>query len=190
VFSDVGGWLDDGEMTTFHAFLGCSLDGYIAGPNGELDWLTVFDNTGYDDFFGTVDALAMGRATYDVMRAFGRDYYRGMPMHVLSTTLPAGTHPDMGRSFVTVHPDIRSLRARLADAGAKRVYVDGGRTVQAFLAAGLLSDLIVTRVPVLLGAGIPLFGPLASPVRAHLIESHATNDGAVQSVYRFPTRVE
>lgn len=190
VLSNVTGCPDDEGMTTFHAFLGCSLDGYIAGPNGELDWLTVFDNTGYDDFFGTVDALAMGRATYDVMRGFDPDYYRGLPMHVLSTTLEPGAHPNMGRSSVTVHPDIRSLRARLADAGAKRVYVDGGRTVQAFLAAGLLSDLTVTRVPVLLGAGIPLFGPLPSAVRAHLIESRPTSDGAVQSVYGFPAPIE
>ena len=175
----------DGGMLTFHAFMGCSLDGYIAGPNGELDWLTVFDATGYDTFFSSVDALAMGRATYDVMREIGPDFYRGVPMHVLSTTLPPGPHPDMGRSKVTVHPDIPSLQSALEDVGAKRVYADGGKTVQGFLAAGLLSDLTVTRVPVLLGRGIPLFGPVPAPVQARLVESHATNDGAVQSVYEF-----
>ena len=53
-------------MVTFHAFLGCSLDGFIAGPHGELDWLTVFDPAGYDDFFSSIDALAMGRATYEL----------------------------------------------------------------------------------------------------------------------------
>lgn len=175
-------------MTTFHAFLGCSLDGYIAGPNGELHWLTVFDNTGYEEFFSSIDALAMGRTSYDVMRKTAPDYYRGKPIHVLSTTMPAGSHPDMGRSAVTVHPDIPSLQATLADAGAKRAYADGGQTVQAFLAAGLLSDLTVTRVPVLLGAGIPLFGLLPEPVHPQLIESRSTNDGAVQSVYSFPTK--
>lgn len=174
-------------MTTFHAFLGCSLDGYIAGPNGELHWLTVFDNTGYEGFFGSIDALAMGRRSYDVMRESAPDYYRGVPIHILSTTLPTGSHPDMGRSAVMVHSDIPSLQATLADAGARRVYADGGRTVQAFLAAGLLTDLTVTRVPVLLGAGIPLFGPLPDPVHAQLIESRSTNDGAVQSIYSFPT---
>ncbi|MFP3670538.1 hypothetical protein SB717_36240, partial [Priestia sp. SIMBA_032] len=87
--------------TTFHAFLGCSLDGYIAGPNGELDWLTVFDNTGYDEFFTSVDALAMGRTTFEVMRESAPDYYEGMPIHVLSTTLEPGPHPPMGRSRVT-----------------------------------------------------------------------------------------
>jgi dihydrofolate reductase len=174
-------------MTSFHAFLGCSLDGYIAGPNGELDWLTVFDNTGYEEFFGSIDALAMGRATYDVMRESAPDYYRGMPIHVLSTTLAPGTHPDMGHSAVTVHRDIPSLEAAVTDAGEKRVYADGGRTVQAFLTAGLLTDLTVTRVPVLLGKGIPLFGPAPGPGQPHLVESRTTNDGAVQSIYSFST---
>jgi dihydrofolate reductase len=175
-------------MPTFHAFLGCSLDGFIAGPNGELDWLTVFDNTGYEDFFGSIDALTMGRASYEVMRESAPDYYRGMPIHVLSTTMPIGPRPDMGHSAVTVHPDIPNLHAALADAGAQRVYADGGRTVQAFLAAGLLSDLTVTRVPVLLGEGIPLFGPVPGPMKPHLVESRATNYGAVQSVYSFSTQ--
>lgn len=174
-------------MTTFHAFLGCSLDGYIAGPAGELDWLTVFDNTGYDAFFASVDAMAMGRSSYDTMRDMAPDYYRGMPIHVLSATLPAGVRPNMGDSPVTVHPDIPSLRAALARAGVKRAYADGGRTVQSLLAAGLLADLTVTRVPVLIGSGIPLFGPLPDPVRAELVTSITTSQGAVQSVYRFPT---
>jgi dihydrofolate reductase len=177
-------------MTTFHAFLGCSLDGYIAGPNGELDWLTAFENTGYEAFFGSVDAMAMGRATYDVMRESAPDYYRDMPIHLLSSTLPTGPQPDMGRSAVTAYPDIPSLQAGLAEAGAKRAYADGGRSVQAFLAAGLLSDLTVTRVPVLLGNGIPLFGALPGPVQAQLVKSRATDDGAVQSVYSFPTEAQ
>jgi len=172
-------------MTTFHAFLGCSLDGFIAGPNGELDWLTVFDDTGFEAFFDSIEALAMGRVTYEVMRELAPDFYRDKPIHVLSTTLPQGSQPNMGGSVVTAHPDIPALQAALADAGAGRIYADGGRTVQAFLAAGLLSDLTVTRVPVLLGAGIPLFGPLPGVVQARLVESRATKDGAVQSVYSF-----
>lgn len=173
-------------MTTVHAFLGCSLDGYIAGPNGELDWLTGFENTGFEPFFASMDALAMGRHSYDTMRESAPDYYRGMPIHVLSTSLPAGRQPDMGRSPVTVHPDLPSLRSALADTGAERAYADGGRTVQTFLTAGLLSDLTITRVPVLLGEGIPLFGRTPGPVRAELVESLTTTEGAVQSVYRFP----
>ncbi|MGJ3508723.1 dihydrofolate reductase family protein [Enemella sp. A6] len=174
-------------MASFHAFLGCSLDGYIAGPNGELDWLTVYDNSGFDDFFASVQAMAMGRETYDVMRELAPDYYRQMPIYVLSTTLAPGSHPDMGSSPITVHPDLQSLRAKLSQDGVERAYVDGGRTVQSFLAAGLLTELTVTRVPVILGDGIALFGPVPEPVTAELVSSHTTVDGAVQSVYRFPT---
>ena len=173
-------------MVTFHAFLGCSLDGFIAGPHGELDWLTVFDSTGYDDFFRSIDALVMGRGTYEVMQRLAPDYYEGVPVHVLSTTLPAGPRPDMGQSVVSVHPDITSVLTALEEAGAQRVYADGGITVQSFLAAGLLTDLTVTRVPVLIGEGVPLFGRVPAPVRARLVTSHATDQGAVQSIYSFP----
>lgn len=182
---DVGGGSYLSRMVTFHAFLGCSLDGYIAGPNGELDWLTVFDPTGYDEFFATVDAMAMGRQTYDVMRGMAPEYYRGIPIHVLSASLPAGPQADMGDSPITVHPDIDSLKTALAGTEVQRVYADGGRTVQSLIAAGLLADLTVTRVPALIGRGIPLFGPEPGPLRPHLVDSFSTAQGAVQSTYRF-----
>lgn len=172
-------------MVTFHAFLGCSLDGFIAGPNGELDWLTMFDNTGYDEFFGSVDAMAMGRTTYDVMREMAPEYYRGMPIHVLSASLPPGPQPDMGDSPITVHAGVEALQAALDGTEVRRVYADGGRTVQSLIAAGLLADLTVTRVPVLIGAGIPLFGTEPGPLRPQLVDSFSTEQGAVQSVYRF-----
>lgn len=172
-------------MTTFCAFLGCSLDGFIAGTKGELDWLTSFDNTGYEEFFAPVEALAMGRSTYEVMAKSAPDYYRGKPIHVLSSTLTPGPLPNMGRSPVTVHRDIPSLETNLEATGAKRVYADGGRTVQSFLALGRLAELTVTRVPVILGEGIPLFGMVPQTVHAQLISSKSTEQGAVQSVYRF-----
>lgn len=175
--------------TTFHAFLGCSLDGFIAGPNGELDWLLEFDErlgeTGYDAFFASVGALAMGRATFETMRDSNPEYYKGKPIHVLSASMPAGPQPAMGQSSVTVHSDIASLREALAAAGVRRAYVDGGRTVQAFIAAGLLADIIITRVPALIGEGIPLFGPVPAVIHPTLVETREINAGAVQSTYRF-----
>jgi dihydrofolate reductase len=186
---DVGGRPYSDRMTTFHAFLGCSLDGFIAGPNGELNWLTDFDerlgDTGYDQFFASVDALVMGRNTYETMQNLDPAFYNGIPIHVLSTTLPAGPQRAMGRSMVTIHPDVSSVPAAFAEAGVRRAYVDGGRAVQAFLAAGLLSDIIITRVPVLIGEGVPLFGPIASPLPAILEDTRRLDAGAVQSRYRF-----
>ena len=86
---------------------------------------------------------------------------------------------------MTVHRDIPSLETNLEATGAKRVYADGGRTVQSFLALGRLAELTVTRVPVILGEGIPLFGMVPQTVHAQLISSKSTEQGAVQSVYRF-----
>lgn len=176
-------------MTTFHAFLGCSLDGFIAGPNGELQWLSDFDerlgDTGFDEFFASVDALVMGRNTFETIQSFDPDSYKGLPIHVLSTALAPGSHTALGRSPVTIHPDIPSARAALSASGAQRAYADGGRTVQAFLAAGLLDDIVITRVPVLIGEGIPLFGPLESPLQATLEDTRLLGAGAVQSTYSF-----
>jgi dihydrofolate reductase len=176
-------------MTTFHAFLGCSLDGFIAAPGGDLQWLSDFDeslgDTEFDEFFDSIDALVMGRTTYETMRGFDPQVYKGVPIHVLSTTMAAGPRPGLGASAVTVHADIPSVRAELDEAGVRRAYADGGRTVQAFLKAGLLTDIVITRVPVLIGDGIPLFGSLPSPVHATLVGTRRLDAGAVQSTYRF-----
>lgn len=173
--------------TTYHAFLGCSLDGFIAGPNNELDWLTEFEGTGFEEFFGTIDAMAMGRSTFEVMQGMDPTFYRGMPIHVLSKTLPSGPAEPLGASPVTIHSSIDALREALTRSGARRVYVDGGKVVQSFLAAGLLSDLTMTQVPVLIGAGIPLFDSTPKHLRARLLRSITTHEGAVQSVYGFET---
>ena len=123
-------------MTTFHAFLGCSLDGYIAGPNGELDWLTAFENTGYEAFFASVDAMAMGRATYDVMREVRSGLLPGHADPCPLRHLAAGPAPGHGPLAHDRPPGPPSLQAGLAEAGAERAYADGGQTVQTFLAAG------------------------------------------------------
>jgi len=165
------------------------MDGFIAGPNGELDWLLWFDErlgeSGYDAFFSSIDALVMGRASYDAIRQQSPDLYDGTPVYVLSRTLLVGPQPDMGRSRVTVYSDLAELRAALAADGIERAYVDGGRTVQTFLAEGLLSDIVITRVPVLIGEGVPLFGPVPHPVPAELLETRELGAGSVQSTYRF-----
>ena len=165
------------------------MDGFIASPDGELDWLVRFDDrlgdSGYDAFFSSIDALVMGRASYDAIRRQSPDLYDGRPVYVLSRTLPVGPQPEMGRSPVSVYSDPSALRAALAADGVGRAYVDGGRTVQTFLAEGLLSDIVITRVPVLIGEGIPLFGPVPRPVLAELLETRELGAGAVQSTYRF-----
>jgi len=145
---------------TGHVFLGMSVDGFIARLDGDIAWLTggADENAGPDDgeggdfgfgeFVGGIDALVMGRGTYDVIAPFGEWPYQGRPVHVLSTTLEPGAD-----ARITVHRTFDEAVEAATSAGYRRVYVDGGRTVHQFLRAGLVADLTLSRVPVLIGTG-------------------------------------
>lgn len=171
------------------AFLATSLDGYIARPDGALDWLDAANATvpagedcGYAEFMAGVDALVMGRATFDTACGFPQWPYGATPVLVWSDTLAA--LPPQAPPTVRLHP---GPPAALVDAAAaqgwRRLYVDGGRTVQAFLAAGLLDEITVTVVPVLLGQGRPLFGPLPADVALRHLATRSWPFGFVQSRY-------
>ncbi len=153
---------------TFHAavFIATSLDGYIARSDGSIDWLTErgekAGDTGYDEFMGAVDTVVLGRNTYEKVLTFGFWPYEGKQVEVLSSTLA----PDADERII-VHRTVEGLVETLNDRGAKRIYADGGRVVQTFLRAGLLNELTITVVPVLLGQGIPLFGPAGPGHRPH-----------------------
>lgn len=169
---------------TFHAavFLATSLDGFIARPDGSIDWLTEpgeqAGDTGYDQFMATVDTVVLGRTTYQLALTFGFWPYEGKQVEVLSTTLAADTD-----ERVIVHRTVEGLVETLNDRGAKRVYADGGRVVQTFLRAGLLNELTITVVPVLLGAGIPLFGPLDHDIALTHNATRTLGAGLIQSDY-------
>jgi dihydrofolate reductase len=140
------------------AFLAASLDGFIARPDGGLDWLGSFEASGEDygfaEFFSSVDTLVVGRATYDVVLGFAGWPYAGKRVVVLTHRPPAPRH---GETFAAGTPE--GIVASLGAAGARRAYVDGGATVSAFLRAGLLDDLTLSVIPVVLGDGIRLFQP-------------------------------
>jgi dihydrofolate reductase len=164
------------------AFLGVSLDGFIAGPDDELDWLERGggppEDHGYQPFFASVDALLLGRRTWEVVRAFPAWPYGEKPVHVLSH------RPAEGRNGERFHagPPGAVLEA-LAAAGVRRVYVDGGGVVSQLLSAGLLDELTVSILPVVLGAGIRLFQG-AGPERWLTLREHrAWPSGLVQLRY-------
>jgi dihydrofolate reductase len=176
---------------TGHVFLGMSVDGFIARLDGDITWLTggAAENAGPDDgeggdfgfsaFVGGIDALVMGRATYDVIAPFADWPYQGRPVHVLSTTLDAGADPR-----ITVHRAFDEALAALTAAGYRRVYVDGGRTVHQFLRAGLIADLTLSRVPVLIGTGHTPFGELGADIPLEHVRTRSYPGGMVQSTYR------
>lgn len=171
------------------AFIGVSLDGYIAKPDGDLAWLTDPEPRGHtaetgahpglvwETFFPTVDTIVMGRTTYDTVSGFEQWPFEGKTVIVLSSTLDASPRAQVARS-VEHAGDI------LAATGAKRVYVDGGRTIQSFLAAGLIDEITVSIAPVLLGRGSRLFGELDRDVLLTLRGHHSTpGDGLLRVTY-------
>jgi dihydrofolate reductase len=164
------------------AFIAASVDGFIARPDGDIDWLTSrgesAGDTGYDAFMADIDALVMGRGTYEKVATFGEWPYPGARVLVLSTTLPAEAD-----ERIEVHADLAGLMTALARSGAKHIYVDGGRVIQSFLRAGLLNDITLTVIPVLLGQGIRLFGELAADVPLVHRSTRVLGAGFVQSVY-------
>ena len=165
------------------AFIAQSLDGYIARPDGGLDWLPPSDagyDYGYDALLASVDVVVLGRSTFETVRDFDPWPYGHRAVFVLSTRLRDEDLPISLRDRVQVHPGPpRDLLALLSTQGYRSVYVDGGRTIQSFLRDQLLDELHLFLVPVLLGAGIPLFGPLPADVPLRLMEVRSWPSGMV-----------
>ncbi len=164
------------------AFLAASLDGFIARPGGGLDWLRPFEASGedhgFDAFLRSVDAIAVGRGTYDVVLGFAEWPYAGKRVVVLTHRPHAPRH---GETFASGAPE--EIAATLGAAGVRRVYVDGGATVSAFLRAGLLDDLAVSVIPIVLGDGIRLFQPPLPERKLVLRDTRAFPSGLVQLRY-------
>ncbi len=171
-------------------FIAASVDGFIAGPQGELDWLedpayagNVIQGLSYADFIATVDALVMGRNTFEKVLTFESWPYEGTPVIVL--TRRAMEVPEVLQGKVSVRSgQPEEIVARLGAEGKRHLYIDGGKTIQQFLRAGLIDELTVTRFPILLGEGIPLFDG-GYPVQSlRLIVSMASENGVVHDRYQ------
>ncbi|MGH7499806.1 MAG: dihydrofolate reductase family protein [Gemmatimonadales bacterium] len=165
-------------------FIATSLDGFIARQDGALDWLPAGGGEphGYTEFMATVDALVIGRKTYETVLSFDAWPYGSKPVVVLSTTLSEPTAPD-GAVCEVMAATPQEVVARLTRRGMKHLYIDGGVTVTGFLEAGLIQRVIITRIPVLLGGGIPLFGALSRDIRFQHVATRSFPSGMVQSEY-------
>jgi dihydrofolate reductase len=174
-------------------FVGTSLDGFIARPDGSLDWLTPFENTqdhGYAAFMSSVDVIVIGRHTFETVASFPTWPYGGTPVVVLSSRPLGDASADAVKRVTHLSGAPAEVLASLADRGFKHAYIDGGVTIQRFLEAGLIERLIVTRVPVLIGRGRPLFGPLARDVRLRHVATRTYPSGLVQSEYEIDRAVQ
>ena len=163
-------------------FVGVSLDGFIARANGALDWLPHdAEEHGYEAFFASVDAVVIGRHTYETVLGFDAWPYGTKPVYVLSSA-PLRAPPD--RAVVRhLSGDPSDIASQLIADGVQHAYIDGGVTVQRFLRAGLVQRLVLTRIPVLIGTGIPLFGPTDGDIRLRHLGTRCFPSGLVQSEY-------
>ncbi len=163
-------------------FIATSLDGYIAREDGGLDWLPVSaEPHGYEELMASVDALVMGRKTFETVLGFGQWPYGSKPIVVLSSR-ELGATPE-GAVLERMGGEPQEVVARLAERGMQHVYLDGGETIRRFLRAGLVDRMILTRVPVLLGSGVPLFGGTGGDIRWKHVGTRAFPSGLVQSEY-------
>jgi len=165
-------------------FVGTSVDGFIARANGDFDFLPAGGGEphGYAEFMETVDALIIGRKTYETVLAFETWPYGEKPVFVLSSQ-PIAPAP-VGAVVEHLSGEPTKIVSELDARGIKHVYVDGGITIQRFLRAGLIQRLIITRVPVLIGDGVPLFGSLPGDVRLEHVATRHYPSGLVQTEYR------
>ena len=164
-------------------FIGTSLDGFIARANGDLDFLPPGGGEphGYAEFMATVDALVIGRKTFDTVLSFDKWPYGETPVVVLSTRPLAPAPPGAVVERMSGTP--AKILSQLAARGIRHIYVDGGITIQRFLQDGLIQRLVITRVPVLIGTGIPLFGPIPRDIALRHVGTRQYASGLVQSEY-------
>ena len=164
-------------------FVGTSLDGFIARENDGLDFLPddPGEGHGYQEFYDTVDVMIIGRRLYDVALGFGTWPYGAKPVFVLSTNelAPAPEGAVVERLSGTPAEVLATVESR----GFQHAYVDGGITIQRFLNAGLIQNLVITYVAVLIGSGSPLFGPLDHDLRLRHVRTKVLSSGLVQSEY-------
>lgn len=169
-----------------HVFIATSLDGYIAKKDGNLEWLTGFPNPeggdfGYAEFIQGIDALIMGRNTFETVMAFDPWPYE-RPVFVLSSHIKKIPEKLNGKVQI-ISGEIQKVLDSLYSQGFHEFYVDGGKTIQTFLCEDLIDTLIVTKVPILLGGGIPLFGELPRELVFSHEKTTAYPNGLVQSRY-------
>jgi dihydrofolate reductase len=169
---------------TVSVFVGTSLDGFIARRSGSFDFLPEGGGEphGYTEFMATVDAVVMGRNTWDVVLGLGAWPFAGKRVVVLSSRpvelAAAGRH-----AVEQMSGSPAEIVAKLAASGAHHLYVDGGITLQRFLQAGLVDRITITRVPVLIGEGIPLFGVVPRDVPLRHVATRQYASGLVKSEY-------
>lgn len=169
-------------------FIGVSIDGYIADKNGGLDWLDMIpnpdgDDMGYFEFTDNIDALIMGRTTFETVLGFDVEWPYKKPVFVLSSTMENIPESHRGKAFLakgTLTEILNQIHAK----GFERLYIDGGTTIQSFLREDLIDEMIISTIPILLGGGFSLFADLPKELEFELIKSTTCLNQITQNHFR------
>jgi dihydrofolate reductase len=169
---------------TASVFIGTSVDGFIARPNDDLDFLPEGGGEphGYNEFIASVDAIVIGRKTFEKVLSLKAWPYGDKRVVILSSH-PLDLSAAVGGIVEQMAGPPAEIVSQLAARGVHHLYIDGGITIQRFLRAGLIQRLIITRVPVLIGEGVPLFGTLSRDIRLRHVATRHYPSGLVQSEY-------
>jgi dihydrofolate reductase len=162
-----------------------SVDGFLARPDDALDFLHTGEQEphGFKEFLASVDVVVIGRRTFEVVLRLGHlELYRNKPVVVLSSR-PLDFSSVKGGVVEQMSGEPTEIVKQLKSRGFKHAYIDGGITIQRFLAAGLIDRLVITRVPVLIGTGVPLFGPVPRDISLRYVGTRSYKGGLVQSEY-------
>jgi dihydrofolate reductase len=168
-------------------FIATSMDGFIAREDGSVDWLPTDeeagrDDYGYGEFMDSVDVLVMGRNSFNLVRSFNVWPYGDKPVVVL-TTQRVEIPEDLSTTVSVMSGEPAEVVQRLTNQGYRHLYVDGGVTIQRFIREGLVDTFIITRIPVLIGSGLPLFGAIPQDIKLHHLGTKHYDNGLVQSRY-------
>ncbi|WP_299115107.1 dihydrofolate reductase family protein [uncultured Winogradskyella sp.] len=166
-------------------FIATSLDGYIADKNGGIAWLDDIPeintiDTGYETFTSQIDAMLMGRTTFETVLSFGIEWPYKKPVFVLSRTLTKVPQNLKGKVFL-VNGTLKEVLQTIHNKGLYRLYIDGGKTIQSFLKQDLIDEIIITIIPTLLGGGLSLFGELSEKLQFECVSSKVYLDKIVQN---------
>lgn len=166
-------------------FCGMSVDGFIARLDHGLDFLDTEGQEphGFEEHWKSVDVVVIGRKLFEVVKSFGPKWFYGKKPVVVLSSGALDFSWIKGGVVERMSGEPADIAARLKKRGFKHAYIDGGVTVQRFLAAGLIDRMVITRVPVLIGTGIPLFGPLQKDIVLRHVATRTYKGGLVQSEY-------
>lgn len=169
-------------------FIATSLDGYISDKNGGIDWLHAIPNPdgndmGYTNFMSSIDALVMGRTTFETVCGFDMDWPYDKPLFILSNSLTEVPEKAKDKAYI-VNGSLTDIIKNINTKGFKNLYIDGGKTIQGFLKEDLIDEMIITTIPTLLGGGTRLFNELPKSLNFECVESKRFLDKVSQNHYK------